>query len=243
MVRFGPDMQLEERLQKEYKIFCCMNRLTREQGYIPFIGQMKNARHGTKVGLSAGTIKNYISIVARGDRSKEAYVARAATECMQTYADTGHAADIDLETANRLVNEAKKKASQHAPCLWMLLATGGRRIDIHRLKPTSVKLNKHKLVVKFTWTKGIRQIRHRRTVELPLAGLTPPPPGMKKLIEGKAQPFECSVATLNKAIKDLGYKCTTGTFRRLFSRRIEAYCQANGYEKKDFTVAPIEGYG
>lgn len=235
VVKYGPDLRLEKRLSDDFRSFCILNRLTREEAYVPFIGQLRNSK------VAAGTVKNYVEIVSRGDRSTEAYLARRSTECMQTNTPTGHAADIDLKTANSIIVAAKKRYPQHAPSIWMMLATGCRRIDVHRLRPESVKLTKANIVVKFLWTKGIRKIRHRRTVTLPLRGIASPPTNMQTLLSGKRAPFECSVNTLNKVLKELvskdpGVRCTTGSFRRLFSRRIEEYCKKKGLKKKDLLL-------
>ena len=228
--KYGPDLTLETRLKQDFKSFCRMNRLSKEEAYAPIIGQMKNA------GLVAGSIKNYVDVVTRGDRSAAAYTAKRATECMQADTISGHAVDLSLPQANKYIDMIKKRKPTVAPSLWMLLATGGRRIDIHRLHPECVKKTKNFLVVKFLWTKGIRKISHRRIVQLPLDGLTAPPGGMLKLLKTKKKPFECSVAELNQALKSVGCMATTGSFRRLFSRRIALYCTNNNLDKKDLML-------
>jgi len=229
---YGPNMDLEKRVKNDYRTFCMMNRLTREEGYSPWIGQMKRS------GLSAGTMKNYIFFATQGDRSTQAYKARKAMECFQADAPTKHAADIDVNEANSLIRDAIKKEPASAVPLWMLLATGQRRIDIKRLHADSVKmqLSRKKLTVRFLWTKGIRRIQHRREVELPLSDITPPPKNLEKLVIKEKDPFPCTVGGLNAAIKRLGYNATTGTFRRLFSRRMDAYCKKTGIDKKDLML-------
>ena len=39
------------------------------------------------------------------------------------------------------------------------------------------------------------------------------------------------VGNVNRALNTMGYKMTTNSFRRLFSRRIEPYCEANEIAK------------
>ena len=72
--KYGPDISLETHLKQDFKSFCQMNRLSKEEAYAPIIGQMKNA------GLAAGSIKNYVDVVTRGDQSVAAYTAKRATE-------------------------------------------------------------------------------------------------------------------------------------------------------------------
>jgi integrase len=180
------NLRSEERVRSDFKTFCQLNRLAREEAYEAAVGQMRIA------GLSAGTIRNYIAIVAGADRSVGAYVAKKATECFQADTVSGHAADITLEQGNAIVRAAVAAAPEHAEQLWMLLATGQRRVDVHRLRPESVKLGKKSMIVKFLWTKGIRQIKHRRIVEFPLAGVTAPPSSIVKTLMSPRPPFECT---------------------------------------------------
>ena len=158
--------------------------------------------------------------MTRGDHTTKAYVANRAVECLQTDTPSKHAADFCLKEANALVAKAKKLEPKYAIPLWMLLATGARRIDVNRLHASSVKIIKKHMVVRFLWTKGVRRIAHRREIRLPLADLVCPPTNMPKQLT-KRIPFECTVAALNASMKRLGSPATTGSFRRLFSRRIE----------------------
>jgi hypothetical protein len=120
--KYGPDLKLETRIKGEYKQFCLLNRLSRQEGYEPWIGQMKASE------LSAGTIKNYMDIASRGDKSTSAYRARKACECMQADSKTSHAADITLREANNLINAAKKvpNGAAQAEQLWKKKKSSGR---------------------------------------------------------------------------------------------------------------------
>ena len=131
---YGPDPLLEKRLTNDYREFCRIKRVAKEKGYQLLIGQMKRMK------LGAGAIANYVKIISKGDRGEVAYKCRKATECMQTDTPSGHAMDITLQEANKAIDRAKVEEPEHALALWMLLATGARRIDVHRLKPESVKI-------------------------------------------------------------------------------------------------------
>lgn len=229
--KYGPDLATNERVRADYLKFCKLNRLTSEEGYEPWIGQMRNS------GLSGGTIQTYMEAATQGDKSTSAYVAMKAASALHANSLTGHARDIDLATGVAIIEAAKAKAPGQAQQLWMLLATGQRRVDIHRLHPQSVKIQrKRKLTVKWMWTKGIRKIAHRREVTFPLEGLPDAPPELEQTLMSKKAPFECSVAVLNRCIKKLGYQATTGSFRRLYSDRIEAYCKKNNIPKADMML-------
>ena len=231
MQKYGPDLATHARVQEDYRKFCRLNRLAREEGYEPCVGQMKNA------GLAAGTIRDYIEIAAKGDKSTAAYVAKKAVRAMQTDSQTGHAADITLTQASEIITRAKKEAPEVAEPLWLLLATGQRRVDIHRLHPESVKMIRKKtLAVKWLWTKGIQKIQHRREVIFPINDL-PDAPGtlaqtLESSVKARTKPFECTVQKLNAVMKKMGFRATTGSFRRLFSDRIEAYCKRTGIAKQ-----------
>jgi hypothetical protein len=202
------------------------------------MGQMHNA------GLSAGTIRDYIEFVTKGDRSTESYVAKKASKAQHTDSITGHAPDITLQEASAIINRAKVEYPAEAEPLWMLLSTGQRRVDIHRLRPTSVKLTMKGrmkfITIKWLWTKGIQKIEQRRELSFPLQGLPEPPVDFEKNLQeamkSKKAPYECSVAKLNGVIKKMGFRATTGTFRRLFSDRIEEYCNENNIAKEDMML-------
>ena len=229
--KYGPNLDTENRVRADYQAFCKMNRLTREEGYELFIGQMINAS------LAAGTIKDYVEFVVKGDRGTCAYVAKKAVRALQGNTLTGHAPDITLATGTHIIEWAKKSAPESAEQLWLFLATGQRRVDIHRLKSSSVNLKRKKtLTIKWLWTKGIHRIQHRREIIFPIEDLPDAPSTLEHTLRSKSHPFECSVKKINETIAKSGHKATTGSFRRLFSHRIDEYCRKNGLQKMDMML-------
>ena len=183
-----------------------MNRLTREEGYECFIGQMVNAS------LAAGTIKDYVEFVVKGDRGTCAYVAKKAVRALQGNTLTGHAPDITLATGAHITEWAKKNAPESAEQLWLLLATGQRRVDIHRFRPSSVNLKRKKtLTIKWLWTKGIHRIQHRREIIFPIEDLPDAPSTLEHTLRNKSRPFECSVKKINGVSVDYSHTALTST--------------------------------
>jgi len=229
--KYGPDLSTAARVRADFRTFCRINRLTPDEAYEPWVGQMRNS------GLASGTIREYVEAVTQGERSTAAYIISKAAGALHTDSPTSHATDIDHTTGCAIIESAKKDAPEHAQQLWLLLATGQRRVDIHRLHPQSVKIVRRKtLTVKWLWTKGIQKVSRRREITFPIEDLPDAPKGLEVALQAKRAPFECSVAVLNKCIKRLGFEATTGSFRRLYSARIDAYCIKKGIPKQDMML-------
>ena len=136
--------------------------------------------------------------------------------------------------------------------LWLMTVCGARRIDIARLRRaryTTHRVKKHRatsakeskaLTVDWCWTKGVRKIQHRRRVTYrvtyPLHDVCDAPKGLLKPDGTVTMPRGFTVNAVNKALKQMGFKMTTGSFRRLFAARIEEYCIANNVKKSELLV-------
>ncbi|MCG3770976.1 MAG: hypothetical protein JW384_02156 [Nitrosomonadaceae bacterium] len=232
--KYGPNMQTELRVKKDFGDLCRMNHCTPEDAYVPFIGQMRVA------GMSAGTIREYVGHVVKGKRSTAAYIALRTAESLQTDSPVVHAADTDQEHIESLIAKTKGLTRAH---LWLMMVTGARSKDVSRLRARCFKKrSKKSMVILFCWTKGIKRLRHRREVEYPLEGLMAPPCEFGSLLRKSKPddtPFACTTAISNAALREAGgrgERTTTGTFRRLFSKRIDKHCKENNIPKRSMML-------
>ena len=108
--KYGPNMQTELRVKKDFGDLCRMNHCTPEDAYVPFIGQMRVA------GMSAGTIREYVGHVVKGKRSTAAYIALRTAESLQTDSPVVHAADTDQEHIESLIAK-KDKGFDESPSM------------------------------------------------------------------------------------------------------------------------------
>ena len=231
---YGPDLKSEKTVKEKYQTFLSLNRMTRQEGYEPYVGQLMEA------GMAPGTVAVYTKILTRGDKSTEAYIAKKTTEAQHSHLPTSHAPDISVDEANTIIKTAQRLHPTIAGPLWLMLATGDRRVDITRLNKGVCKLmsrgRKKYIQVSFTWTKSIRKIKHRRTVMYPLKDLTDPPPDLVDRLNGNERPACCTVQQLNKGLAKMGYRATTNSFRRLFACRITDYCNETGTPKEELLL-------
>jgi hypothetical protein len=102
---------------------------------------------------------------------------------------------------------------------------------ISRLRRRNIiHLNKRSLNVLFQWTKGIKKMKHRRELEYPLEDVGDAPVELLKLLKSKrSNDFlfdKLTPAMVNKQLRATGIKekTTTGSFRRLFAKRIRNHC-------------------
>ena len=232
--KYGPDLRTENRVKEDFARLCRVNHCTPEDAYLPWLGQMKNK------GLSAGTIKDYVHMVIKGRRSTAAYEVRRTAESYQTDSPVGHAADTGLDHVQGLVKKCDPGIRAH---MWLMLATGARCTDISRLRKRCFKkLTKKSMTILFAWTKGIKKVRHRREVSYPLDGLMEMPPSVRHKLNAARDddnPFVFSTNEVNKALREAGgagERTTSGTFRRLFSKRITKYCETNNISKKSMML-------
>jgi hypothetical protein len=220
---YGPNLRTEKRVKLWFAEFCRLNRASAEDLFLPFLGQMLNS------GLSAGTAKDYMMMVTRCRRSEAAYLARKSAEAHHTASRTGHAADVGLPHAQAVISRLSPGLIRSA--CWLMLATGARCTDISRLRRRNIiHLNKRSLNVLFQWTKGIKKMKHRRELEYPLEGVGDAPVELLKLLKSKrSNDFlfdKLTPAMVNKQLRatETNEKTTTGSFRRLFAKRIRNHC-------------------
>jgi len=238
---YGPDEKLETRIRNDYKEFCRLSRLSADEGLEPFVGQMKND------GLDPGTIRNYALIACHGNRSRVAYAMRKSVEAFHSHAGgRGHAVDQSTKVLTDYVRWAEKDGEPLAKVLWILLVTGQRPIDIHRIEERDLWRERGFLKVVARWTKGIRKIKHRRQVDYPLKNLMPPPKSLKlgaRIPKRKRQVYLYVNTSnqINAVMRDVAkrhklVKATTGSFRRDFSERIKPHCKRLNISVKDMML-------
>lgn len=238
--RYGPCLETERRVVANFKEFCSLSHLARENAYVPYVGQLCNA------GLSAGTISQYVKFVTRGDHGDDAYCVRKASEASHADAVTKHAPDISTEQAIQVIRALETEEEDQACAVWMMLATGARPADLQRLRGEAVKVTLingkrgvrvgSDLRVTWRWTKGIHKHSHRREMTYPLKALPSPPKRLSALLKNGPRPFTLSATALNKALKELADKPSTPpiprmtcySFRRLFCEN----CRVQGLDVK-----------
>ncbi len=252
--KYGPNLQLRQRLQADYKVMQKLHPALDHPALMQaMLGQMSVA------GLDPGSIKEYLAIMDHfGPGGVRAYAVTNAAEAYGT--DRGgrkHATDICDEEARAIVTRALKLAAlkdatstilEGYAIVWLLYATGLRAVDIARLWSDALVFSADTLSVVARWTKGIQRVKHRRTVKYPLKGLVAAPAAIKKfvlmrskkrqrLFSRDASAYPAISNTLKSLVMDLKLApITTGTFRRLFSTRIDAHCRANGIKKNEMML-------
>jgi len=250
MQKYAPDAKTMTRLRNDYNLFKSLNpQITGHANIMQAIfGQMKTS------GLEPGSIVNYLRTMDTiVPSSWRAYAVIAAAEAHASdRGGRGHAPDIKENELLRYVREAIAEDTEDSGHVWILYATGLRPVDVSRLWNDSVFLEQKMLTVLARWTKGIRKIKNRRQISYPIDGLLAPPPTLrKKLLELRRQSHskkdirrvwgKCTHKSVNDYLVHLRNKhklptITSGTFRRSFSSRINAYCKRTSIPKSEMML-------
>ncbi len=211
------------RLRDFCNTFLLINNFeTLEAGIDALIGQM------SADGLKAGTLAQYIRTMVRGRKDLGARVSEAlrALDRMHADSDTQHAVDTTKEEVLSIISQLRKQGSPlEAAAVELMLKTGLRMKDLHRLRRKQLRQNKKKMVViEVRRAKNRSKKKHRATAMFP-PWFGPVAQQTIQLFEkGQDQdtkPFLSLNATaLNKAVSGIcTTKLTSYSFRRAFIHR------------------------
>lgn len=200
-----------------------MNCLHPHSGPLLFAAQLLNS------GCAAGTVKEYTLIILRGlPKTDLTMRTEKVVEKLHLDSATGHAPDPHSVNA---FDETIQPLEDENPELWLMRHTGARPVDVSRLFADAVSVGSTTVSVTWRWTKGNRRIQHRKAIEYPLRS-APPASFKKKIQDAKrngSRPFaSVTAAKINKVLKESRSGLTSGSFRRVFSRRIRPWCHKTG---------------
>jgi|GEM_PF-6929749 len=175
LARYGdaPNEKSRAKRRSDFREFYNLNSsLDTKTLMTGLLGQMSEV-------LDASTVQNYFQIFGLvGGKFPQGFVCDSSFDpfwfsstIAKFHADNpgSHASDLTIDILKDIITRTSQTGYlAEAAALEVILKTGLRSIDLHRLRLDSLQIGAKALRFTLCWTKGIRRRQHRRHLRIPL---------------------------------------------------------------------------